>query len=306
MFFDRSTIAQFAAALMSDEHSQARPLIHIQGGNKRPPLFFFHGDYDGGYYTRRIARVLGPDQPFISVAPHGAGPELIPESFEAMASDRMRLFLEAQPEGPFRLAGYCNGGMVALDLAKKLVEAGRQVDAVFLIDAPTLNFRPAARRFFRGLTKGLEAINPAWERQAPKLAAAVDLIWRQAANLQVYRRDPRLMRHAVAKLVGSRRRVVNANGPDLTKLPAEMRRREQEMARIYNRLFRKYMPSKTELPVVYFAAENDGSDLRHLGPNVEIVYVPGGHWGCITTHVDVLAYELGARLRALDSNTSSP
>ncbi|MEW6450486.1 MAG: AMP-binding protein [Pseudomonadota bacterium] len=304
-FIDRSTIAQFAAGLREGDHTQARPLVHIQVGNARPPLFFFHGDYDGGYYTRRIAQLLGPDQPFISVAPHGIGPELIPESFEAMAFDRLRLFLETQPEGPFRLAGYCNGGMVALNLAKMLVEAGRQVDAVFLIDAPTLNFRPAARRFFRVLTKGLEMISPTWEQQAPKLAATVDLIWRQTANLQVYRRDPILLRHVMAKLVGSPRRSINVDGRDLTKLPAQTRRREQEMARVYNRLFRKHMPSKTELPVVYFAAENDGNDLRHLGPNVEVVNLPGGHWGCITTHVNVLAYELGARLHALDANTAA-
>lgn len=303
MFFDHSTIAKLAAGLMSGEHSQARPLIHIQDGDARPPLFFFHGDYDGGYYTRRIARLLGPDQPFVSVAPHGVGPELIPETFEAMAYDRLHLLLEAQPVGPFRLAGYCNGGMVALELAKTLVEAGRQVDVVFLIDTPTLNFRPAARQFFRGTTKALETISPAWERQAPRLAAAVDLIWRQAANLQVYRRDPSLLRNAVAKVVGPGRNGVDR--PDLKRLPAEIRRREREMASIYNRLFRKYMPSKTRLPVVYFAAENEGSDVRYLGPNVEILHLPGGHWGCITTHVDVLAYELGARLRALDSIASS-
>jgi hypothetical protein len=75
------------------------------------------------------------------------------------------------------------------------------------------------------------------------------------------------------------------------------------MARIYNRLFRKYIPPKIDLPVIYFAAENNGKDLRHLGPNVEIVDVPGGHWGCITTHVDTLTRELGQRLRALDSAT---
>jgi thioesterase domain-containing protein/acyl carrier protein len=305
MFVDRSTIAQLAAALMSGEHSQARPLIQIQGGNKRPPLFFFHGDYDGGYYTRRIARLLGPDQPFISVAPHGIGPELIPESIEAMAADRLQLFLDSRPEGSFRLAGYCNGGMVALDLARRLVQTGRQVDAVFLIDTPTLNFRPAPRWFFRGLTKCLEAISPGWEQKAPAVAATVDLIWRQTANLGVYRRDPNLLRNAVAKLVGPRPNALKAHGPDFARLPAELQRREREMARTYNRLFRKYMPSKTELPIIYFAAENDGTHLRDLEPNVEIVQVPGGHWGCITTYVDVLAYELGARLRALDSSNSS-
>ena len=200
-----------------------------------------------------------------------------------MVFDRLRLILDAQREGPFRLAGYCNGGMVALGLAKMLVEAGRQVDAVFLIDAPTLNLRPAARLFFQGLASACEAISPTWEQRAPPLAAAVDLVWRQAANLQVYRRDPALLRHAVAKLVRPGHREAKFVRPDLARLPANMRRREQDMARIYNRLFRKYVPPKTELPIVYFAAENDGKDARYLSPNVEVVDIPGGHWGCITT-----------------------
>jgi hypothetical protein len=79
-------------------------------------------------------------------------------------------------------------------------------------------------------------------------------------------------------------------------------RREREMARIYNRLFRRYMPMQTQLPLVYFAADYDGNDLRQLCPNVEVVNVPGGHWGCITTHADELAHEIGIRLEALDSN----
>ncbi|MGE0751275.1 MAG: AMP-binding protein [Variibacter sp.] len=305
MLVDHPTIAQLAAGLMSGGPSHARPLIQLQGGNSRPPLFFFHGDYDGGYYTRRISRLLGQEQPFISVAPHGLGPEPIPETIEAMAFDRLRLILDSQREGPFRLAGYCNGGMVALSLAKLLAEAGRQVDAVFLIDTPTLNFRPAARMFFQGLTKRLDAISPTWEQQARPLAAAVDLVWRQVANLQVYRRDPALLRHAMAKLVRREHGEPKYARPDLAKLPADMRRREQDMARIYNRLFRKYIPPKTELPIVYFAAENDGKDVRYLGPNVEIVAIPGGHWGCITTHVDALTREIGERLRALDSSASA-
>jgi hypothetical protein len=194
--------------------------------------------------------------------------------------------------------------MVALSLAKLLVESGRQVDAVFLVDAPTLNFRPAACRFFQGLTRSFQAISPAWEKRVPSLAAAVDLIWRQTANLQVYRRDPILLRHAVTKLIGPARGDVKSGKRNLAKVPVELRRREQEMAKIYNRLFRKYVPPKTGLPIINFAAENKGKDLRYLGHSVEVVKVPGGHWGCITTHVDVLAHELGTRLQALGSNTT--
>jgi thioesterase domain-containing protein len=301
MLVDHPTIAQLANGLTDTAPQQARPFIQIQGGDARPPLFFFHGDYEGGYYTRRVARLLGPDQPFISVAPHGLGAEPIPATIEAMAADRLRPILDAQPEGGFRLAGYCNGGMVALSVAALLVESGRQVDSVFLIDAPTLNFRPTARKFFNALAQRFATVSPEWETRMPPLAATVDMVWRQVANFQIYRRDPHLLRHAVEKLVRPAQRESKFVRPDLAKLPADMRRRERDMARVYNRLFRKYMPAKTELPIVYFAAENDGNHARHLGPNVEVVNVPGGHWGCITTHVDALAHELVIRLRALDA-----
>jgi acyl-CoA synthetase (AMP-forming)/AMP-acid ligase II/thioesterase domain-containing protein/acyl carrier protein len=290
---EHPTIAELARALKCGGALRAKPLISVQGGDARAPLFFFHGDYDGGYYTRRIAKALGPDQPVISVAPHGLIPEPIPNSIEAMASDRLPLLLEAQPEGPFRLAGYCNGALVAFCLAHMLVESGRQVDTLLLIDPPTLNFRPIARRFFGALAKGFEGIGPEWEKRLPRLARTVDVIWRQTANLKAFRRDPRLLGAVVAKKIG--------RGPGNSVSP-EVRRRDREMARTYNRLFRRYMPMQTQLPLVFFAAENDGNDLRHLCPKVEVVNVPGGHWGCITTHSDALAREIGTRLHALDGS----
>jgi hypothetical protein len=53
------------------------------------------------------------------------------------------------------------------------------------------------------------------------------------------------------------------------------------------------------VPVVYFSAEYGGGPLHNLGPRVEVVTLPGGHWGCITTHVAVLAEHLRSRLEEL-------
>ena len=294
-FVECSTIAQLAGALKGGGTLSPKPLISLQSGDARPPLFFLHGDYDGGYYTRRISRALGPNQPFITVAPHGLIAEPIPKSIEAMAWDRLSLLLEAWPEGPFRLAGYCNGALVAFCLAHMLLASGRKVDALLLIDPPTLNFRPMARRFFGTLANGFERIGPEWEKRLPGLARTVDMIWREAGNLKAFRRNPKLLAPVIAKMVG---RVPGRGKP----VSPDLWRREREMARIYNRLFRRYMPMQTQLPLVYFAADYDGNDLRQLCPNVEVVNVPGGHWGCITTHADELAHEIGIRLEALDSN----
>ena len=87
-----------------------------------------------------LTQILGSDQPVLVVVPHG-GSEAFPQSIEAMAADRLPLILEAQPEGPYRLCGYCVGGMVAFEAARLLLAAGKEVDMVFMIDAPTINAR---------------------------------------------------------------------------------------------------------------------------------------------------------------------
>lgn len=294
------TVAGLAEVLADASVEEARPLIHLQTGDGRPPLFFFHGDHDGGYYTRRLARLLGPDQPFITIAPHGLGPESIPDSIEAMAWDRLRLLLLAQPEGSFRLAGYCNAGMVVLEVARLLREAGRKVDVAFLVDVPMVNLLPMVRGFFHGISRGLETISPDWERRAPQLAITLDNVWRQTSNFRAYRRDPHLLRMAVSKLArltGLRSKAVGQRPGDR---PAEVWERERRIARVYNRLFRHYVPSKTDLDLIYFEAEHNGRPVRRLGPNIEVIKLPGGHWGCITTHAEVLAGHMRAKLDALD------
>ena len=71
----------------------------------------------------------------------------IPRSIEAMAAERLPLILEAQPEGPYRLCGYCIGGIVAFETARLLVAAGKDVEMVFMIDPPT-HQRPHPSRCF--------------------------------------------------------------------------------------------------------------------------------------------------------------
>ena len=41
-----------------------------------------------------------------------------------------------QPTGPYRLGGYCFGGVMAFEIARKLVESGQQVDFLALVETP--------------------------------------------------------------------------------------------------------------------------------------------------------------------------
>ena len=122
----------------------------MNSSGTRPPLIYFHGNFHGtGHSAISLAKLLGADQPLFVVVPHGTEDEPIPRSIETMAADRLRLILDAQPEGPYRLGGKCLGGIVAFEVARMLIADGNEVEMVVMLDPPTINARNLYSRFFR-------------------------------------------------------------------------------------------------------------------------------------------------------------
>jgi len=98
------------------------------------PLFFLHGDIDGGgYYTLKMARRLAPEQPLYMLNPHGLDGTELPASVEEMAQSYLKYILERQQRGPYYLVGYCNAGLAAYEIAQRLTRLGHQVGMVGLI-----------------------------------------------------------------------------------------------------------------------------------------------------------------------------
>jgi thioesterase domain-containing protein len=58
----------------------------------------------------------------------------LPASITAMASAHLRSMRKRQPKGPYRLAGYCNGSLIAFEMAQQLVKEGEEVEFLGLID----------------------------------------------------------------------------------------------------------------------------------------------------------------------------
>ena len=134
--FADDTVAGLAGAMRSPPEELAAPVIALNGGGTRPPLVFLHGDLSGGgFYSRALARALGPEQPVLVVQPHGLDHAPIPETIEAMAADRLRALATLQPRGPYLLGGYCNGAFVAFEMARQLAARGEDVPLVVVIEA---------------------------------------------------------------------------------------------------------------------------------------------------------------------------
>lgn len=88
---------------------------------------------------------LGPELPFYGLQAQGADGRLPPlPTIEAMASQYVEAIRTVDPAGPYRLAGYSAGGVIALEMAQQLAESGAGVALLVMID--TLSPAAAARK----------------------------------------------------------------------------------------------------------------------------------------------------------------
>jgi amino acid adenylation domain-containing protein len=135
--FDAPTIELLARKLLADEAADhPHALIAVQPQGSRPPIFFLHGDIrGGGLYCYRMAQAVGPDQPLYALPPHRPDSPGAPASIEAMAAAHLDVIRSVRPRGPYRLGGFCNGALVAYEIARRLRALGESVEMLVLVDA---------------------------------------------------------------------------------------------------------------------------------------------------------------------------
>lgn len=112
------------------------PLVAMRSTGTRPPLFVVHPA--GGTILSYVdlSRSLPIEQPFFGIQAYGYEPDQTPDTnVEAMAARYVDALLAEFPEGPYRLAGWSFGAVVALEMAQQLRRGGREVDRLIIIDA---------------------------------------------------------------------------------------------------------------------------------------------------------------------------
>lgn len=113
------------------------PSILLRKGDaSKPGLFYLHGDFNGGgLYCAELSRYLDACGSFHLLPPHDLNGKPIPGTLEEMAEDHLVTIRQLQPHGPYFLAGHCNGGLIAYELARRLSLAGELVSFVGVIHA---------------------------------------------------------------------------------------------------------------------------------------------------------------------------
>jgi len=137
-FSDPSTTAAVVSADAAPIHRQQlswSPLVPIQLNGARLALFCVHGAGGNVLNLRDLSRRLGDDQPFYALQAQGVDGKLPPlRSVEEMALLYLAAVREVQPHGPYLLAGYSGGGVVALEMAQRLHAAGEEVSFLGFLD----------------------------------------------------------------------------------------------------------------------------------------------------------------------------
>ncbi|WP_171133156.1 MULTISPECIES: type I polyketide synthase [unclassified Ruegeria] len=122
------------------------PLVQItKGDEKSRPLFCIHGAGGNILNFRPLAGFLDPSIPFFGLRALGSdGGAEVDATIEEMAARYITAIRERYGKGPYRLAGYSGGGVVAFEMVRQLRADGEDVDSLTFFDtiAPHMSQRP--------------------------------------------------------------------------------------------------------------------------------------------------------------------
>ena len=295
LLMDAPTIRLLAHALAERNDKGRTNLVVVNPNGHKPPLVLFHGDYiwGGGHLSLELTKLLGPDQPFLIIAPHGGG-EAFPPSIEAMAAERLPLIIEAQPDGPYQVCGYCVGALVAFETARLLLAAGKEVEIVFMIDPPTINANQSTRLL-------LSAVSVARPLFGPSVDRAMAWTWYQCAELQKFLNVSPVRRWAAVKrkLRGFGNGVLDGDRGDAgalsTRKPSASfssfaRFTDARTAR-YAEATSKYRPKPLPVHVVYTAVDYGAGKWDRLSQRLDVVRSSGTHFELNLPHIAALLSE---------------
>jgi thioesterase domain-containing protein len=131
--FAGGTVRHMADAILEQKRSVPKapaPVVPLQPNGSLPPIFLVHSADRNVMGYVNLVRHLGPGQPAFGVRDLGELSRPVPQ----IASEHVAAIREVQPHGPYYLASWSFGGVVAYEMAIQLEEAGETVAFVGMLD----------------------------------------------------------------------------------------------------------------------------------------------------------------------------
>ena len=117
-------------------HNEQISSMRDKGIKERPPFFFVGTDKLNGKLGGDQTVICLPLWPLLKYA----------SDMEEAVEELINYIMSIQDEGPYLLGGYCNGGYVAYEIARRLASRGHGVDLLALVESPGVG---QADRLFR-------------------------------------------------------------------------------------------------------------------------------------------------------------
>jgi amino acid adenylation domain-containing protein len=276
--FAGPTIEHLAEALQTEDQATLVPLVAIQPNGTRTPFFYLPGSWNGrALYCHTLSHHLGPDQPFYVLEPYYFDGLRISTTIEAIAADHIKSLRAVQPTGPYLLGGFCNGALVAYEMARQLYAQGEQVDNLVLIDPVYLPLYHKAVRALVNCVGSLLEVNQ--HRQLKwflRLRHAYKLLRR---HMETYVED------------------FSAVDPSIyTIFPSAYALRQDNIA-MFSWLMKSYSysPYPGKITILKASTERLGGPWRIKAreeKNIEVHIIPGTHTTCRTTYIQGFAEAL--------------
>ena len=270
------TIAELAAILEQPTLPQFSPFVLLKAGSKHPPIFIGHG-VGGRASFSELAKHIRTENPVYGIQARGVdGLEPPFGRIEDMAEYYLGALRELQPQDPYILIGYSFGGLIALEMAQRLLKSGKRIALLVMVDTyPDPRHLPVGERVRLGAK-------------------------RIKNHLSDLRRKP--LRVALERLLGTlRKRLGNANVGKPRRIAGETPSLSFAETTVHVKQFdflamSRYRPQFYPGKITFVRPETNSylptdptAVWKHLAAKFEVETVSGDHLGMIGIHFEELA-----------------
>jgi thioesterase domain-containing protein/acyl carrier protein len=129
------TISMLTKFIDSTTSSPYSSLIALRKEGTKVPLYLLHGIGLNLFNFNGMLSHLDPEQPVYGLRAAGLDGNQTPlKTIESLAAHYNQQILNHDPIGPYAIAGYSFGGIIAFEMVKQLKEAGKFVEMLAMID----------------------------------------------------------------------------------------------------------------------------------------------------------------------------
>jgi len=291
--FHSPTVKKLAKAIRQEGYSSDWfSLVPLQAEGSKPPLFLIHGFGGGVLGYGELARLLETDQPVYGVPAKGYEDGEQPHtSIKEMAAEYIRVLRTVQPTGPYYLAGYSYGGVVAFEMANQLHTQKEQTALLvnmlgYAPNSPNSKIHPKNVAFF--IKNCWYWLNDYFARPDRKGQFLRTFAWMKMAYQKVFHKDDQpAIQSIIDNIVGD---------------PKELSEQELILMKAHVKAIMDYEPSVypgnlTLFRVRTLALSHWSDPQMGWGPLVagglEIREVPGAHYNILEPpHVEAVSQQL--------------